>query len=58
MKKQEVTPGAVVQTKISKTTHNCNIVGWSADRVHVIVRSCSTGNTVYRTPRQLLLVVR
>lgn len=58
MKKQEVLPGAVVLATINRASVPCTIVGWSADRVHVIVRSCATGNVMYRTPRALLLCVK
>lgn len=58
MKKSEVQPGSVVMTKIGRAWCPCTIERWSADKEHVIVRSCGSGTVFYRTPRQLILSVR
>ncbi len=58
MRSSAIQPGSVATATVSGTRKLVTIVGWSADKVHVVVRVQLTGNQLYRTPRQLTLVVR
>lgn len=58
MKASQVQPGSVATAVVSGTRKLVTIVAWSADKVNVVVRVQLTGNQLYRTPRQLTLVVR
>lgn len=52
-----VKPGAKAIARVSGEHKRVTIMGWSNDGFTVIVRVDSTGNQLYRMPRQLTLVV-
>ncbi len=58
MKALDIKPGATATTVVSGTRKQVTILGWSNDRVNVVVRVRATGNQIYRSPRQLTLITR
>lgn len=56
MKASDIRPGSFAITRVSGTRKRVTILGWSNDRVSVVVRVQDTRNLIYRTPRQLTVV--
>jgi hypothetical protein len=53
MKASDIRPGQFAITRVSGTRKRVTILGYSEDKVNVVVRVQDTRNLVYRTPRQL-----
>lgn len=56
MRALDVKPGSFAITRVSGAPKRVTILGWSEDKVNVVVRVQDTRNLVYRTPRQLTAV--
>lgn len=56
MKSSAIQPGSFAIARVSGTRKRVTILGWSEDKVNVVVRVQDTRNLVYRTPRQLTAV--